>query len=106
MLAIAMGGSRTERPTDSEYVDENTAQGARESAPASTVRVGNEELATLRLGSADGPEALSPAAWRARYDEQGEIRNAVACRASWQPTSLLRRRVAMKCSTASAIPMG
>lgn len=90
-----MVATRTERPTDSEYDDtererDGTAQ------PASTMRVGADETATLRLGSADGPEALSPAAWRSRYDESGEIARGGMSSIVSALDRVLKRRVAMK----------
>jgi tRNA A-37 threonylcarbamoyl transferase component Bud32 len=90
-----MAVTRTERPTDSEYDDserdrDSTAQ------PASTMRVGTEDTATLRLGSGDGPEALNPAAWRGRYDEQGEIARGGMSSIVAAIDRVLKRRVAMK----------
>ena len=90
-----MGGTRTERPTDSEY-DDGESQRDSSAQPASTVREGTEETATLRLGSTSGPEELSPAAWRSRYDEQGEIARGGMSSIVAATDRMLRRRVAMK----------
>jgi serine/threonine-protein kinase len=90
-----MGGTRTERPTDSEYED-GAEQRDSSAQPASTVRVGSEEMATLRLGSTDGPQELSPAPWRSRYDEHGEIARGGMSSIVAATDRMLRRRVAMK----------
>lgn len=90
-----MGGTRTERPTDSEYEDGGRDRDS-SAQPASTIRVGTEEMATLRLGSTDGPEALSPATWRSRYDEHGEIARGGMSSIVAATDRMLRRRVAMK----------
>jgi serine/threonine-protein kinase len=107
-----MSGGKTERPTDSEY----EAQRPDESRPAepapgvagasSTVRVGGQERSTLRQGSAEGPLQASPAAWRARYDEHGELARGGMSSILIAADRVLRRRVAMKVLDRKRDPQG
>src|SRR5690348_15974548 len=95
-------GESTERPTDSEY----EGQKSEDSQPPSTVRVGNEELETLRIGSSGGPTSLSPATWRTRYDDQGEIARGRMSSIVSAVDRVLSRRVAMKVLDRQRDPQG
>jgi serine/threonine-protein kinase len=96
-----MSGGKTERPTDSEYEGQRSEETRPEPVSSagqssSTVRVSDQEHATLRQGSAEGPLTETTAAWRARYDERGELARGGMSSILIAADRVLRRRVAMK----------
>jgi tRNA A-37 threonylcarbamoyl transferase component Bud32 len=97
-----MGESGAERPTSSEYGDEVTGDASRSSSPE---RASGEEPSTLRLGTSEETPGVL-AAWRARYEDLGELARGGMSTIRLVFDRVVRRRVAMKVHDRERDPLG
>jgi hypothetical protein len=101
-----MAESRTDRPTDTEYgtdPDADRASAARQAV--TTVRSTGSDPPTLKLGTSDEVPGVL-AAWRARYDDLGELARGGMSSIRLVFDRIVRRRVAMKVHDRERDPTG
>ncbi|MFI5308401.1 MAG: cyclic nucleotide-binding domain-containing protein [Polyangiales bacterium] len=96
---------RTDRPTDAEYGSEpSAAPNATTEEPTITVRSSTTDPPTLRLGTGSPEDALP--AWRARYEDLGELARGGMSSIRLVFDRIVRRRVAMKVHDRERDPSG